>query len=194
MEISKLKSQGLLITGKTGSIALDPAVKDTNVSADSADFAIISEGALEFEKFSDEKRIFSHPGEFEVNGIAVHAFPVDEVTAKAVPPLLFVIYVDQMKVCYLPALRKELHSDLIEKIGDVDLLIFPNSGEEKVWQPTIEEIEPKSLLPLEVEGGNLSIDSILSKIGLTSTEAKDKISIKTKADLRSDQMAVYRLS
>lgn len=194
MDISKLKSQGLLISGKSGSLAIDPEIKKESVAADSADFAVTSAGALEYEKFSGEKRIFSHPGEFEVNGIAVHAFPVDEVTTKSVPPLLFVIYVDQIKLCYLPTLSKELHSDLIEKIGDVDMLIFPNSGEEKILQPTIEEIEPKSLLPIEVEGGNLSIDSLLSKIGQTSTEAKDKISIKTKADLRSDQMAVYRLA
>lgn len=194
MDISKLKSQGLLVSGKAGSVAIDPEIKKDTVAADSADFAITSAGALEFEKFSGEKRIFSHPGEFEVNGIAVHALPVDEVTAKAVPPLLFIIYVDQIKICYLPAISKELHSDLIEKIGDVDILIFPNSGEEKIWQSTIEEIEPKSLFPIEIDGGNLSIDSLLSKIGQTSSEAKDKISIKTKADLRSDQMAIYRLA
>ncbi|MCC6643450.1 hypothetical protein IT411_01760, partial [Candidatus Peregrinibacteria bacterium] len=84
-------------------------------------------------------------------------------------------------------------SDLIEKIGDIDLLIFPNSGDEKVWQPTIEEIEPKAVLPLEVDGGNLSIDALFSKIGLVKPEAEDKISLKSKSDLRSDQMGVFLL-
>ena len=196
MEISKLKDGGLIFKTKDANFAIDPAMKGEKMSADalSTDFALSSEPNLETQLYGEKARLFSWPGEYEVKGIAVHAHPVAANDKKTQNPLLFVVYTDSAKICYLPELKEEMHSDLIEKIGDVDLLVFPASGNDKVWHATIEEIEPKGILPITTSDSSVSIDAFLSKLGQAKPEASDKVSLKNKSDLRSDQASVFLLA
>ncbi len=195
MEIIKLKDQGIIIKSKNADFVINPTIKNGALPTDAAssDFALCSEPEQSLETYG-ESRCFSWPGEYEVKGVAVHAHPVQPNTAETTQPLLFVIYTEAAKICYVPALKAELHSDLIEKIGDVDLLIFPTAGSDKIWHATLEEIEPKAILPLLAEEGGLSIDAFLSKLGVTKPAAENKITIKSKSDFRSDQMAVFLLA
>ena len=196
MDIIKLKDGGLLLKTKGADIALDPLLKGTKLPADaaSADFGLSTKPEAELQTYGESGRFFSWPGEYEVKGVAVHAHPVAENDQKTQNPLLFVIYSDFGKICYLPEIKAELHSDLIEAIGDVDLLVFPASGSDKIWHSTIEEIEPKAILPVTYPDSSISIDAFLSKLGQAKPEATDKVSIKNKSDLRIDQISIFLLS
>jgi hypothetical protein len=196
MDISKLKDQGLLIKTKLGSLAVNPLLQGSKIPADvtGCDFILSSRPELETEKFGDNKRLFSWPGEYEIKGIAIHAKPIDVYTNDEKSSLLFVIYSEDEKICYIPEIKKELTSDLIEGIGDVDLLIFPVKGDMKIWESTVEEIEPKAILPLTVAEDGFSVDAFLAKIGLVKPAEQEKLSIKSKSDLPSEQMSVFLLA
>jgi len=195
MEVSKLKDQGLLFKDKNANFVLNPLLKDGKLSADavSSDFALSSEPEQDIQTYG-EGRFFSWPGEYEVKGVAIHAHSIAANDKKSTSPLLFLIYTETAKICYLPELKEELHSDLIEKIGDVDLLIFPATGSDKVWHSTIEEIEPKAILPLLGGDKDISIDAFLAKLGITKPAEENKVVIKAKGELRSDQLAVFLLA
>lgn len=195
MEVSKLKDQGLIFKTKSANFVINPALKDGKLTSDAVntDFALSSDPEQPMQTYGEGGRFFSWPGEYEVKGVAVHAHPIAPNSKKQISPLLFVIYTDTAKVCYIPELKEELHSDLIEKIGDVDLLIFPATGSDKIWHSTIEEIEPKAFLPLSGENA-VSMDAFLSKIGLTKPAEENKITVKSKSELRSDQIAVFLLA
>jgi len=196
MEISKLHDQGLLIKTKNASLAINPfdAKGKIQSEATGCDFALATDPFQETNRIKGENRVFSWPGEYEVKGVAVHSFPIAEVDPAKQPHLLFVVYGEQFKFCFLPALQKELHSDLIEKIGDVDLLIFPAGGDEKIWQATIEEIEPKAILPLATDDNPHAADQFITKLGLQKGEAMAKITLKSKADFSNEKMSVLQLS
>lgn len=196
MEISKLQSNGLLIKTKNANLAINPFDAKGKVSSEAAgcDFALSSNPFQEKERIAGEKRIFSWPGEYEVKGVAVHAFPIAEADPAVQPDLLYVVYSDSFKFCYLPKLKKELHSDLIEKIGDIDLLIFPAEGDQKIWQETIEEIEPKAILPLATDDNPTAADQLITKLGLAKSEPAAKLTFKSKSDFSSDKMGLFLLT
>lgn len=195
MEISRLKNGGLFFKTKSANFALNPEIKEQEVNADSQsiDFALSEIANLDFNTFQDQKRIFSWPGEYEVKGIAVHSFPILANTDSAQNPILFVIYTSEGKICYLPELTDKLDSEVIETIGDTELLISQLKGNEKLIIDTLESIEPKAFLPLNSEGG-LSVDAFLSKIGQSRPEAQDKVTIKSKNDLDSEKLTVFLLA
>ena len=197
MEISKLKEKGLQLKTKLATLVIDCFQDDTEklcTEAEKADFGLSSKPFAKNERLDVDKRIFSWPGEYEVKGIAVHSHPVSEVIDKVTPPLLFVIYTEQFKVCYLPVLTKEIHSDLIEKIGDVDLLIFTVAGDEKILQATLEEIEPKAILPLPSAANPLATDLFIQKLGIEKREPVEKLQFKSKSDISSEKMVAFLLS
>ncbi len=196
MEISKLQENGLLFRTRNADFVINPFdAGDKIISAASGcDFALSSIPFQEVQRLTGENRILSWPGEYEVKGVAVHAYPISDIDPASHPDLLFVIFSEQFKLCYLPALKAELHSDLIEKIGDVDLLIFPVTGDEKVWQGTLEEIEPKAILPMPSSENPSALGSLITKLGLAAVEPSQKLNFKGKSDFGTEKMGLFLLS
>lgn len=196
MEITKLKDQGILIKIKDVKLAIDPDLNSAKLTeeAEACDFILSTSPELPKDIFGEGKRIFSWPGEYEVKGVAVHARPGNGYNNEHKSPLFYVLYTEEGKIGYLPSLEKEITSEMIESIGDIDLLIFPAANDEKFWNHTIEAIEPKAILPLEVSENGISMDALLSKIGVNKPEAQTKIVIKGKSDLKEDSMTAFLLS
>lgn len=194
MEILKLKGQGLLVKTKNATVAIDPLLKDGGIPADAAacDFIISSTPEIPMEKYGERQRIFSWPGEYEIKGIAVHARPTNGYDNEHKSDLLYVLYTDEGKICYLPALKKEISAEVMEAIGDLEMLIFPAIGDEKLWNATLESIEPKAFLPLVVEGG-LSLDTLFASIGIPLPELTPKVVVKSKSDLSPEKMTAFLL-
>lgn len=194
MEISKLKDQGVLLKTKNATVAIDPLLKDGSLPADAADcdFIISSTPEIAQDKYGDDKRIFSWPGEYEIKGVAVHARPTNGYDKEHKSNLLYVMYTDEGKICYLPALKKDISSEVMEAIGDIELLIFPAIGDEKLWNATLESIEPKAFLPLDVADG-MSLDALFARIGMPQPERTAKITVKNKNELSVEKMTAFLL-
>jgi len=196
MEISKLKDQGILVKTKSGTLAINPLLKDGKAPADinGCDFILSCQPEIGQERFGEGKRVFSWPGEYEIKGIAVHARPVDTYDKEHKSQLLFIIYTDDEKCCYIPEIQNKLSSETVETIGDVDLLIFPAHGDEKLWHSTIEEVEPRAILPLFGKESTISVESFLTKAGLAKPLEQEKVTIKSKGALEGDHMSVFLLA
>ncbi len=193
MEITKINSKGVFIKGKNGSVAIDPFNPDfsLDLQGKKPDIILASKTFLEIPELEENMILFSWPGEFEANGIAINAhiqYPEekDEDNKKNV----FTATIDGLKICYLRTLTAEMHSDLIEKIGDIDLLIMPANNQEKISTNTLEEIGPNGILPIDFDG---SLDAFLKQHGLTAPDPEEKISLSSRADFKSDKIDVFLL-
>lgn len=134
----------------------------------------------------DEKaKIFDVPGEYEVTEIPV--------TGTKVPGQKKTIYqfrIDDMSICHLGNIDQVIPDEMIEKIGDVDILMIPVGGngclDAKKAQAVIEEIEPRMVIPMSYDESEGQLTAFLKNTGVTP-EAKDTLSI-VKSNLPQDKI------
>jgi L-ascorbate metabolism protein UlaG (beta-lactamase superfamily) len=137
------------------------------------------------------------PGEYEIRELAL--------TAKKSPhdgSLFFTIAAENLKICYLENVGKDLSNELLEDIGEVDILMIAVGGGESMDAQTahkiIESIEPRAVIPMNyaVEGSTkevANIEPFLKEFGVTTEEARDKFAVANKASFKEDAMDVVIL-
>ncbi len=108
--------------------------------------------------------------------------------------LLFLLYTDTAKIAYLPKLEKAFTPDQIEKIGDLDLLLFPLSTDESLIHNTLEEINPQAFLPLINQDNQHLKEAFFTKLGVTAPEPQSKVVLSGKKDTSEEQLKIYLLS
>lgn len=99
--------------------------------------------------------IISKPGEYEVGGISVFGIQTyhDDVqgTTRGTN-IVYTVFIDNLKICHLGDLGHELTTQMIEDIGEVDVLLCPVGGaftinaEQAV--KTIRSLEPRIIIPM----------------------------------------------
>lgn len=151
-------------------------------------------------------KILDWPGEFEVSGVAIEAFSAEE-HAKAggvegEEARIFVFAIDGIKVCHLSGLSHELSDDLIDHIGDVDVLLVPVGGnvvlDAKRAQSVVDSIEPRIVIPMYYADTDSKLElggceEFLKAVGQTELEAMKKFSISGKASLPDGTMEFVKL-
>jgi len=198
MDITLVGSKGLLLKGKNCLVALEPTDENAQVlpGAAKADVVLVSEALKQIngEKMNTEDvKIFTWPGEYEVKGTSIQAIPLNSDVKDIENKLIFVINMDTFRICYIPDLKKELHSDLIERIGDVDILVFPIGFDQKIITSTLEEVEPKAVLPLQRNENIGGFEDLVKSLGSPMVEDKEKISITSKANFSNERMEILAL-
>jgi len=93
-----------------------------------------------------------------------------------------------MKICHLSDIgQRELTSEQIEQIGDVDILMIPVGGvytlDAKQASSIISQIEPKMVIPMHYQVPKLnlklnSLDQFLKEIGSPNIEPQRKFKVK----------------
>jgi hypothetical protein len=193
MEISLLSDRGLYFQGKDGTFAINPFDQkgQLDFAGKKPDFLLVGEKLKEIPELEENNpRLFSWPGEMEMKGIAVEAhLQYPEHSA-----LCFIIHLDHLRICYLSEIKEAIHSDLVEKIGDIDLLIFPMGNQDKYIHDLIEEVEPKAILPLNSAAEPVSHHAFFSKIGLTTPDISKSIKLTSKSDLGVGKIDVFLLN
>lgn len=155
MDINYLGLSSFKIKGKSASVVIDP-VKP--VEAD-----IIVPG-----------KIINGPGEYEIKGVSILGFTFSDQVA-------YVYEIDGLRICHLGKIEKNLTDEMIEDLGDIDVLLISvgsNAGE------IIRGIEPKIIIPMNYE----NIDQFLKEVGI-SAERLPKLSIK-KEELGENQKII----
>ena len=131
------------------------------------------------------------PGEYETKGIYIkgvlgfHDNSQGEERGKVV---FYIIEVENMKICHLSDIgQRELTSEQIEQIGDVDILMIPVGGvytlDAKQASSIISQIEPKMVIPMHYQVPKLnlklnSLDQFLKEIGSPNIEPQRKFKVK----------------
>ena len=137
--------------------------------------------------------IISGPGEYEVKGVYFYGFPVphDAVGGAVLGfSTAFLIEGDDLRVLHLGDFgAKQLTSEQIEEIGDVDILLVPIGGtytlDAEGAEKMVRQIEPKVVIPMHYALPKLkmkldSVDAFLREMGVEKKTPLPKYVIKKK--------------
>lgn len=144
-----------------------------------------------------EPYLIDWPGEYEVKEVAVTAIPAPEGNG-----FLFNLVADGLKICFIEKVGKELNDELIDKIGDVDILIVAVGGGDVMSAETAhkvaERIEPRSIIPMYykvpgVQTELAELETFVKVAGISNAEPVDKAIISGRSALKEDQTEYFIL-
>ena len=194
MEITWLGHSCFLIRGKEKTIITDPCHPDLGyrLGEPEADIVTLSHfhpGHSYIEGVANEPKQIKSPGEYEIGGIfitGVATFHDDKKGELKGKNTIYVIEMDGITLCHLGDLGHPLGPNLLEELGDVDILFLPVGEVSTIPVDTaveiVRQLEPPIIIPMhyktEAFTGNLSlVDKFLDKMRIRELEAKPKLSI-----------------
>jgi L-ascorbate metabolism protein UlaG (beta-lactamase superfamily) len=140
-----------------------------------------------------DARIIDGPGEYEVRGITVNGLPAfhdDRKGEERGRNTVFLIEVDDVRVCHLGDLGHRLDDASLEVIGTVDILLVPvgggNSLDASRAAEVVRQIEPRVVVPMHyaVPAVKKQLDGVerfLKEMGAPETEPLQRLSIQATA-------------
>jgi L-ascorbate metabolism protein UlaG (beta-lactamase superfamily) len=194
MEITWLGHSCFLIRGKEKTIITDPCHPDLGyrLGKPEADIATLSHfhpGHSYIEGVADEPKQIKSPGEYEIGGIfitGVATFHDDKKGELKGKNTIYVIEMDGITLCHLGDLGHPLGPNLVEELGDIDILFLPVGEISTIPVDTaveiVRQLEPPIIIPMHYKTkaftGTLSpVDKFLDKMRIRELEAKPKLSI-----------------
>lgn len=144
--------------------------------------------------------VFDWPGEYESKGVSITAIPAfdkpkseTEKGAKAEKVLMFFIEIEGFKMLHLSNLGHKFTNEMLDAIGDVDILFIPVGGKshcldaEKAHE-VIEQIDPRLVIPMyyAVSGSKIQLDSLdefLKEVGMKNARREKKLKLKARTEL-----------
>ncbi len=135
--------------------------------------------------------LIESPGEYETKGVyikGVQGFHDDSQGKEKGKVVFYIIEVENIRICHLSDIgQKELTSEQIEQIGNIDILMIPVGGvytlDAKQAANIISQIEPKIVIPMHYQVPNLnlklnSLEQFLKEIGSSNAEPQKKFKVK----------------
>ncbi len=201
MEIQfKGKSCFTLKNDKGTQIILDPTKELKEIAAK---IVTINHGKKDekIEGISGNPEILNWPGEYEIDGIAITGIPAhDQKELKE--NIIFKFVIDRIRVCHMGSFNTKASDEILDKIGNVDILIIPVGGTgcinaEKAKE-IIEEVDPRIIIPMQYKNENNldqqdTLQDFLKKMGMTEIEPTDTYTI-TRSQLPDDKSEVILLN
>lgn len=139
-------------------------------------------------------KVFDWPGEYEMKEVSITAFQAwtksksneDKEGEKGDETILFYFVIDGIKCCHLGELGHIISSEMVNKIGDVDILIIKagkNSNlDVKKAVEVVESIDPRAIIAM---GENPN--ELMKELGANNISAVDKFVIKSISDFPEDK-------
>jgi len=141
---------------------------------------VVREGAYEI----------SGPGEYEIAGVSVIGIPTyhdAERGAKHGRNTVYLIEIDDVRVCHLGDLGHKLEDSEAEAVTSPDVLLVPVGGESAMngalAAEVVRQLEPRYVVPMHyaIPGLKLKLDPIdrfLKEMGVTSSEPQPKLAVQ----------------
>lgn len=197
--------------GKNGPIliVIDPFSKGVSlrVSKLRADIVLVTHNHFDDIKgvVPSDSFVIDGPGEYDIKGVYIQGIPaIHDNTIKkgGGKTTIYTIKAEGIKLCHLGDFsQKELTSEQLEKIEEVDILMIPVGGTDaingKEAIKIMSQIEPKIIIPMYYKIPKLdikleSIDSFLRLLSIKKLEPLPKLSIKKK-DLSGEEAKIITL-
>jgi len=161
------------IKEKNTTVLMDP-FKEIKNCPKKADVVMISDEERERADLEEAGKAFDWPGEYEAREIPILAFQCydrslsdEESGEKGKQVLIFRFEMNDITFCHLGNIGHVLKSDLIEQLGDIDVLMI-NASENtalpaKKAHEIIEQIDPRSIVLM----GDGTFDAFLKETDKT---------------------------
>jgi L-ascorbate metabolism protein UlaG (beta-lactamase superfamily) len=206
MEIIWLGHSCFLIRGKEKTIITDPYHPDFGyrLGEPEADIVTVSHfhaGHNYMAGVANEPTQIESPGEYEIGGTfitGIATFHDDRKGSLRGKNTIYIIEMDGITLCHLGDLGHPLNPNLIEEMGDIDILLIPVGEVSTIPIDTAAEIvrqlEPHAVIPMhyktEAFTGDLSpVNRFLDKMRIRDLEAMPKLSV-TSASLPSSTQTI----
>ena len=142
---------------------------------------------------SGDPFIIKGPGEYDIKEVfiqGINAFHDNSQGAERGLSTIYVIEAEEMRICHLGDLgQKELTSEQLDAIGEVDILMIPIGGtytlDAEEASKIISQIEPRIVIPMHYHLPKLKLkidkeDKFLKILGIKKPEVLPKLVIKRK--------------
>jgi len=136
--------------------------------------------------------LIEEPGEYEINGVYIKGIPAfhDNIQGKEREDIIvYLIETEDIKICHLGDFgQKELTSEQLDQLGDIDILMVPVGGvytiDAKGASKIISQIEPKLVIPMHYQIPKLklklnSLEQFLKEIGSPVIEPQKKLKVRS---------------
>ena len=189
-------------------VSIDPSLDTKNNFVNKADITLLtfsSQGnknvLLKTGPVAEDGFLINEPGEYEIKEVYIKGIRSEGEQKNNV---IYTIESEGMKVCHLSHIKqKELNSNQLEKIGEVDILTISIGNEELVGRSNItsliSQIEPKIIIPIGYSftksddvpsKESQELKMFLKTIGQTEAAVQDKLSIKKKELLGEESKVI----
>jgi len=184
-------------------VAFNPISKDSKYKSSKfgADICFVSVNHNDFNGTDQvafgEKQPFvvKGPGEYEVKEIFIRGFEShSSYDGKDLINTIYLLTLDNINVCFLGALDvKELKPDVIEALGEIDILFVPIGGSgvlspQDAYKLAV-QLEPKIIIPMHYEESGKDVLKTFLKEAGEDTKPIDKLTVKKK-DLEGKEAEV----
>lgn len=135
--------------------------------------------------------VIDGPGEYEVKGVGVTGIPTyhDNVAgAEFGRNTVFLLEIDDVRVCHLGDLGHKLDEEATERLGTVDVLLVPVGGARTLNPALAAEVvrlvEPRYVVPMHfsfpgVKAQLGGVDTFLKEMGLTQGEPQPRMTVQS---------------
>ncbi|PIR55538.1 hypothetical protein COU74_00160 [Candidatus Peregrinibacteria bacterium CG10_big_fil_rev_8_21_14_0_10_36_19] len=173
------------VKGKKNTVVINPVEEAGKLKGE-----IVLSSTKNIANVDGAKKVIDWPGEFEVSEVPVvgfQAWTASKDSEQAEETLIYFFKVDDVKFCHLGELGHTLTSEMVSKIGDVDVLMIkagPSANlDAKKGLEVVEAIEPRAVIPM----GEVEKDNFLKELGESELEPKDKFTLNSQADLPTEK-------
>lgn len=134
--------------------------------------------------------VIEGPGEYEVGGVGVlglNTYHDSTGGTERGRNTLYVIELDDVRVCHLGDLGHRLADDDLEAIGTVDVLLAPVGGGTSLSAPlaaeVVRQVEPRVVVPMHYSHPTIKkdlepVDRFLKEMGVVGPEPQAKLTIQ----------------
>jgi len=182
------------LRGKNASAVTDPfpptlGIKLPKLEANLVTVSHAHENHSYTEAASKGARVINGPGEYEVAGIMVFGIGSFHDSVGGVEKgrnVIYVIEVDDVRVCHLGDLGHKLDEETVERIGSVDVLLVPvgarNSLNAAAAADVVRLIEPRTVVPMHyaIPGLKKELDGIetfMQEMGVADATAVNRVTM-----------------
>jgi L-ascorbate metabolism protein UlaG (beta-lactamase superfamily) len=198
MEITWLGHSCFRLKGKGVTVVTDPFDKTSGYQLGkmTADIVTISHEHPQHSNacgIGGNPKVLRGPGEYEIVGVftyGIQTFHDNEKGLKRGKNTIYLMAIDEIKVCHLGDLGHMLSAALVEEISDTDILLVPVGGRSTIDASTAAEImslvQPRIVIPMHYKTGATTaqldtLDNFLKEVGLKEISPLPKLTISKAA-------------
>jgi len=125
------------------------------------------------------------PGEYEIQGVPVVGIDGGLSSDEKFRNTIYVLDFDQIRVCIIGAQKNpNLSSEMIEQIGEVDILFVPIGGDDVLTPAEAGKLavtlDAKLIIPVHYTAKGKELATFLKETGAEDTKAEEKLTLKRK--------------